>query len=150
MAAPADNEAAVPETELVQVNKKQMDKTETVEQPSDRNIEADAPLIQQVESGARLVMIQEEEQAPPKSQHASADGGTAVEAAQHEAKNDERKNEEDNKAALSDLPELILSDKDKHEEAAEAGAAEHVVDHKDVQLEENGATPLAQDEADKV
>lgn len=129
MAAPADNEAAVPETELVQVNKKQMDKTDTVEQPSDRNIEADAPLIQQVESGARLVMIQEEEQAPPKSQHASADGGAAVEAAQHEAKDDERKNEEDNKAALSDLPELILSDKDKHEEAAEAGAAEHVVDH---------------------
>ena len=108
------------------------------------------PLIQQVESGARLEMIQEEERAPPKSQHASADGGAAVEAAQHEAKNDERKNEADNKAALSDLPELILSDKDKHEEAAEAGAAEHVVDHKDVQLEENSTIPPAQDEADKV
>jgi hypothetical protein len=93
VAAPADNEAAVPETELVQVNKNQMDNTETVEQPSDRNIGADAPLMQQAESGARLEMIQEEEQAPLKSQHASVDGGAAVEVAENEAKNDERKNE---------------------------------------------------------
>lgn len=67
MAAPADNEAAAPETELVQVNKNRMDNAEALEQPSDRNIEANAPLIQQADSGARLEMIQEAGQAPPRS-----------------------------------------------------------------------------------
>jgi hypothetical protein len=44
-----------------------MDNADALEQPSDRNIEADAPLIQQADSGARLEMIQEAEQAPPRS-----------------------------------------------------------------------------------
>jgi hypothetical protein len=44
-----------------------MDNADALEQPSDRNIEADAPLIQQADGGARLEMIQEADQAPPGS-----------------------------------------------------------------------------------
>lgn len=61
------------------------------------------------------------------------DGGAAAEVADNEAKNDEIKNEakeENNKAAVSDLPELLVSEKDKHEDAAEA--AGHVVNHQEV------------------
>ena len=61
------------------------------------------------------------------------DGGAAAEVADNEAKNDEIKNEakeENNKAAVSDLPELLVSENDKHEDAAEA--ADHVVNHQEV------------------
>lgn len=67
MAAPAADGGAAAETELVKVDKNRMDNAEALEQPSDRNIEADAPLIQQADSGARLEMAQEAEQAPPRS-----------------------------------------------------------------------------------
>lgn len=67
IAAPGDNEAGAAGSELVQVNKNRMDNADALEQPSDRNIGADAPLIQQADSGARLEMIQEAEQAPPRS-----------------------------------------------------------------------------------
>lgn len=86
VAAPAANGAAAPETELVQVDKNRMDNAEALEQPSDRNIEADAPLIQQVDSGARPEMAAEAEQAAPRSQHASVDGTAAVQVADNEAK----------------------------------------------------------------
>lgn len=59
--------AAAAESELVKVDKNGMDNAEALEQPSDRNIEADAPLIKQAESGAGLEMAQEAEQAPPRS-----------------------------------------------------------------------------------
>ena len=69
-------------------------------------------------------MIQEAGQAPLESQHAAVNGGTAVKVAGNEAQNDE------NNKAESELPELLVSDKDKHEDAAEA--ADHVIDHQEV------------------
>jgi hypothetical protein len=79
------------------------------------------------------------------------DGGAAAEVADNEANKDESKNEgkeENNKAAASDLPELLVSEKDKHEDAAEA--ADNAVNHQEVKLEANDAIPAAQEEADKV